>query len=212
MTNHSRRVYRVLYAAGPLGMVTGIALAFTTPWEVAVLSGWDITALLLLLSIRGVVWNMNADDTAQLARVEDSSRRVTDTVLVIASVVCIVGVGFTLRLAGHSHGFSQLGLTSISLISLLLSWIVVHLVFMLRYARLYYTNRAGGIQFNQDEPPQYTDFAYFAFTIGMTFQVSDTNIEEKTIRKSALHHAMLSYLFGAIILAVAVNVGASFLK
>jgi uncharacterized membrane protein len=193
-------------------MVTGVALSFTAPWEVAVLSGWDVAALLLLLRIRAVVWNMNARDTAQLARVEDPSRRLADTVLVIASVMCIVGVGFTLRMAGHSHGVSELGLTSIAVLSLLSSWFVVHFVFMLRYARLYYANRAGGIQFNEEEQPQYTDFAYFAFTIGMTFQVSDTNIEEKAIRKSALHHAMLSYMFGAIILAVVINVGASLLK
>ncbi len=130
----------------------------------------------------------------------------------MASVMCIVGVGFALRMAGHAHGATELGLTSIAVVSLIVSWFVVHFVFMLRYARLYYANRAGGIQFNEDEQPRYTDFAYFAFTIGMTFQVSDTNIEETTIRKSALHHAMLSYMFGAVILAVVVNVGASLLK
>ena len=111
-----------------------------------------------------------------------------------------------------SHGFEEVGLTSIAVMSLLLSWLIVHFVFMFRYARLYYADREGGIEFNEDDPPQYTDFAYFAFTIGMTFQVSDTNIEEKTIRKSALHHAMLSYMFGAIILAMVINVGASLLR
>jgi uncharacterized membrane protein len=205
-------VYRALIVVAPLGVLAGVALTFAAPWEVAVLTGWDIMALLLLLRIRGVVWNMSARDTARLARIEDPSRGLADSVLVIASVMCIVGVGYTLRMAGQSHGFTEVGLTAIAVISLICSWLIVHVVFMLRYARLYYSDHDGGIEFNEDGAPQYTDFAYFAFTIGMTFQVSDTNIEEKTIRKSALHHALLSYLFGAVILAMVVNVGASLLK
>lgn len=212
MSSRSVHVYRSLYVVAPLGVLVGVVLAFMTLWEVAVLGGWDVMALLLLLRIRGVVWNMNSRDTARLARIEDPSRKLTDSVLVIASVTCIVGVGYTLRIAGQSHGFEEVGLTAISVMSLLFSWLIVHFVFMLRYARLYYSEREGGIEFNEDDPPQYTDFAYFAFTIGMTFQVSDTNIGEKAIRRSALHHALLSYLFGAVILAMVVNVGASLLK
>jgi uncharacterized membrane protein len=83
---------------------------------------------------------------------------------------------------------------------------------MLRYARLYYTGADGGISFNEDDPPAYSDFAYLAFTIGMTFQVSDTNIEDKTIRRTALRQALISYLFGAVLVAMTVNVGASLLR
>ncbi len=209
---HPVHVYRSLYIVALLGVVVGVGLAFTAPWEVAVLTGWDIMTLLLLIRIRAVVWNMDARDTARLARIEDPSRGLTDSVLVAASVTCIVGVGYTLRMAGQSHRLAEVGLTLLAVISLLLSWLIVHFVFMLRYARLYYSNPGGGVNFNQDDPPQYTDFAYLAFTLGMTFQVSDTNIEEQTIRKSALHHALLSYLFGAVILAMVVNVGASLLK
>jgi uncharacterized membrane protein len=82
---------------------------------------------------------------------------------------------------------------------------------MLRYARSYYGEPAGGISFNEQDPPAYLDFAYFSFTIGMTFQVSDTNITRKAIRHLALHHALLSYLFGAVILATAINIFASLL-
>jgi uncharacterized membrane protein len=82
---------------------------------------------------------------------------------------------------------------------------------MLRYARGYYSEPGGGIGFNEEDLPAYLDFAYFSFTIGMTFQVSDTNISRKDIRSLALHHALLSYLFGAVILATAINVFASLL-
>ncbi len=80
-----------------------------------------------------------------------------------------------------------------------------------RYARLYYTGEDGGIDFNEDEPPTYVDFAYLAFTIGMTFQVSDRP-ETRAIRATALRHALLSYLFGAIIVATTINLIAGLAK
>jgi uncharacterized membrane protein len=86
------------------------------------------------------------------------------------------------------------------------AWFVVHTVFALRYAWLYYIDGAGGIDFNQgDEPPAYVDFAYLAFTIGMTYQVSDTDLKTRAIRATALRQALLSYAFGAVVLAITVN-------
>jgi uncharacterized membrane protein len=81
----------------------------------------------------------------------------------------------------------------------------VHTLFTLRYAELYYTGPDGGVDFNEGNPPRYVDFAYLAFTIGMTFQVSDTDIRAYPIRATALRHALLSYLFGAVVLASTVN-------
>jgi uncharacterized membrane protein len=86
------------------------------------------------------------------------------------------------------------------------SWAVVHTVFTLRYAHLYFEDPVGGIDFSSDADPDYRDFAYVAFTVGMTFQVSDTEIAKRTIRRAVLAHALLSYLFGAVILAVVINV------
>ena len=93
-----------------------------------------------------------------------------------------------------------------------LSWIMVHTVFTLRYARSYYSNPRGGIDFNESDLPTYLDFAYLALTIGMTFQVSDTNLTSKSIRRIALAHAALSYLFGAVMVALVINVVASLLQ
>lgn len=81
----------------------------------------------------------------------------------------------------------------------------MHTIFTLRYAQLYYTEPAGGIDFNQEERPSFRDFAYLSLTIGMTFQVSDTDLQTSPIRSTALRHALLSYLFGAVILAAAIN-------
>jgi uncharacterized membrane protein len=80
---------------------------------------------------------------------------------------------------------------------------------MLRYAVLYYGGEVGGIDFNQTTPPRYSDFAYLAFTVGMTFQISDTSLTSHDIRTACLRHALLSYLFGSLILAAMVNLVAS---
>jgi uncharacterized membrane protein len=96
-------------------------------------------------------------------------------------------------------------------LSVALSWAMVHTVFTLRYARTYYSKSQGGIDFNESDPPTYLDFAYLSLTIGMTFQVSDTNLTSKPIRRIALAHAAFSYLFGAVIVALVINVVASLL-
>jgi uncharacterized membrane protein len=89
------------------------------------------------------------------------------------------------------------------------SWALVHTVFALRYAHVYYTAPVGGIDFKSDEAPDFRDFAYVAFTVGMTFQVSDTDIQTRTMRHTVLSHALLAYLFGAVILASMVNIVAT---
>lgn len=103
-------------------------------------------------------------------------------------------------------------MVTLGVLSIVSAWAVVQTVFTLRYAHLYYGGTPGGIDFNEDDPPRYLDFAYLAFTIGMTFQVSDTNLEHKDIRATALRHGLLSYVFGAIIIATAINVVAGLFK
>jgi uncharacterized membrane protein len=89
--------------------------------------------------------------------------------------------------------------------SVVISWTLVHVTYMLRYARIYYSKPVGGVSFNQDDPPCYADFAYLAFTVGMTFQVSDTSLSSRAMRTTALKQALLSYLFGTVIVATTVN-------
>ena len=92
------------------------------------------------------------------------------------------------------------------------SWIVLHTILTLRYARLYYSNPKGGIDFKQDGDPTFRDFAYVAFTVGMTFQVSDTDIGKPAIRETVLRHALLSFIFGAVIIAITINLVAGLSK
>jgi uncharacterized membrane protein len=132
-------------------------------------------------------------------------------VLIGAGAASLVAVGFVLGEAGRAAAPESGLLTALALGSVALAWTSVHTVYVLRYARLYYSDPVGGIDFGP-EPPDYIDFAYLAITIGMTFQVSDTNLTLKRVRRVALHHALLSYLFGTVIVAITVSTVASLLS
>jgi len=149
---------------------------------------------------------------------EDSGRDLADVVLVGAAVTSLIAVGVVLFGAGHANGSLKYLQAGFALASVSVSWTLVHTVFTLRYARLYYSGRAGGIDFNEADPPppppppQYSDFAYLSFTVGMTFQVSDTNIESKQIRRMALLHAWPSYSLGMVIISASINLVAGLAK
>jgi hypothetical protein len=121
--------------------------------------------------------------------------RLIAAVLLGAGVASLLAVVFTLAKARDAGAPGRGLLTALAIASVALAWLSVHTVFLLRYARIYYTPPDGGIDFG-GEPPDSGDFAYLALTIGMTFQVSDTDLTAKRVRRVALHHALLSYLFG----------------
>ena len=182
------------------------------PDSASVLLGWDVAVLIYLAWTWGVVQGLDPEVTAQLAKREDPSTPVADLVVIGAGTAMLAAVGFALAKAGEATGGMRAYLVTLGLVSVVLSWAVVHTVFALKYARAYYSEPAGGIEFNEDEPPNYIDFGYYAFTIGMTFHVADTNITSRAVRRTTLHHALLSYLFGSVLLGLVINVGATLLK
>jgi uncharacterized membrane protein len=124
-------------------------------------------------------------------------------------VVSLGAVGFALVRSGSGQGAEKGVGVGLSLLTVVLSWALVHTVFALKYARMYYEDGDGGVEFKGEARPTYGDFAYLAFTIGMTSNVSDTDIEDPNIRRTALRHALLAYLFGTGVLAAAINVVAN---
>jgi uncharacterized membrane protein len=194
-----------LAVVAAVGLIAAIiTLLLGTP-NYAPAVGWDVAATALLLWVWLTIWPMSSDDTAAHATREDPTRPVSDIVLLGASVVSLAAVGFFLVQASAAKGATQDMLAAVGVATVALSWIVVHTVFTLRYALLYHAGHDGGIDFNQSTPPRYSDFAYLAFTLGMTFQVSDTDLKTPAIRATALRHALLSYLFGAVIVATTIN-------
>jgi uncharacterized membrane protein len=190
--------------------VVGVAgAAGTWPWvlpSVALAIGWAGACVVYLAWVWLTVGPLDADDTRRWATREDPSRPAGDLLLVIASVASLLAVGVVLVRATSVGGAGEDLLAGLAVVSIALSWFLVHTLFTLRYAVLFYSgDEVGGISFNQPEPPRYADFAYVAFGLGMTFQIADTDIGSSVIRAVVLRHMLLSYLFGSVILASTVN-------
>ncbi|GIG21540.1 hypothetical protein Cch01nite_22640 [Cellulomonas chitinilytica] len=187
-----------------IGVVIGVAVALVVVWTslvVAVLAGWATTAVLFVVSTWAVVGPMDSAQTSAHATREEPTRTGAHLVVVVGALVSLAGV--TVVLVGPDDGDALPTLAVVA--SVVASWAAIHTVFALRYARMFFGGTPGGIDFHQDEPPRYTDFAYVAVTIGMSFAISDTDLESSAFRRAALAHAMLSYLFGTVIIALVVT-------
>jgi uncharacterized membrane protein len=193
---------RVLVCLGGGLAAAGLTVVAGVP-ETSVLVGWAVAAGSLLVWVWRISWPRDADGTKQLAE-EEGRTHVTDTVVLCAAVASLAAVVEALV---RSSSADAVGVATVVLgvLVVILSWGLVNTVFALKYARRYYSGGDGGIDFGQQEPPAYSDFAYLAFTVGMSFAVPDTQLAATSIRKVALGHALLSYLFGTVVIAVAVN-------
>ena len=199
----------VMFAAGAAAALsTGAA----GNWLAAPVVGWVVASATYVLWVWLVIGRLDPEATRRHATEEDPSRGASELLILGANVASLVAVGAVV-VGSHQHDggglAGRLAAGALSLLSVALSWTLVQTLFTLRYAELYYATdvggEVGGISFNQDRPPQYTDFAYLATSLGMTYQVSDTNLENHRIRFEALKHSLLSYLFGTVILAATIN-------
>jgi len=188
------------------GTIAAIVTGALGSWQFAATVGWAVAALVYTASVWGATLRFDAAQTREHASREDPERGVGDTLVLLLSVASLVSVGFVLVAASDAQGSTRAATAALAVVSVALSWVLLHTLYALRYARLYYSGGSGaGIDFNQTEDPRYTDFAYLSFTLGMTYQVSDTSITTHTIRSAALGHALLSFLFGSVILATTIN-------
>ncbi len=198
-----------LFIAGFLGLAAAASLIIAGAAKYAPLAGWDTAAIVYVASVFSTILKFDSAKTKSHAVSENPGRAAGDLLILVGSIASLVAVGFLIMQVSSSTGVEKAVDISLGLLSVVISWALVHTSFLLRYARLYYGNPEGGIDFNESGPPRYTDFAYLAFTIGMTFQVSDTDLKTKEIRATALRHALLSYLFGTVIIATTINTLAS---
>jgi uncharacterized membrane protein len=181
-------------------------------WPVAACAGWDGAAGFFLGWTWFTILGHGPAETADLARTEDSSRAASDAALLGACGASLIAVGFVLVQAGGDHGAHKGFLIALGVSSVALAWLSIHTLYALHYARLYYgSDPPTGIDFHSDDEPDYRDFAYAALTIGMTFQISDNDLTTKPIRHSALRHALISFVFGVVIVAITINIVASLL-
>lgn len=194
-----------------IGLLIAVAVVPFVDWELAILAGWDAATLTFLGTVWPIVVRADGHHTKDLSTGEDETRGTAFLILVGTCVASLLGVGFALGLAGQTHGARQAALIGVAVATVTLSWLTMNTVYTLRYTHLYYHGRPVAVDFggSGETMPAYRDFAYLAFTVGMTYQVSDTNIRDPQVRRTILAHAGLSYVFGVVIVAGAINLIAS---
>ncbi len=196
-------------ARGIGAIVVGVVVgAVVTPFlglAAGLLAGWAGLAATGVAWVLLVTWPMDAAKTKSHATREDPGRRVARVIALAGSVASLAAVGVVLLQTRDADGVTSSLLAAIAVLSVAASWALIQIDYMLRVAAMYYGDPVGGISFNQDADPMYSDFAYFAVGLGMTYQVADTNVQTNELRRLVIGQTLLAYLFGAIILATVIN-------
>ncbi|HPX36540.1 MAG TPA: DUF1345 domain-containing protein [Mycobacterium sp.] len=192
------------------GVLAAVLVGMTRQeWHFAPAVGWIAAAAIYLVWTWSILLPMNGKRTIDHVhqRHEDGNPRLSHAIVLTASLAGIAGVGYLL--AATSGAERHLGEALIGVLSVIASWFAIHTAFSMRYALLYYTDdRPEAISYHQETEhyqPCYKDFAYLAFTVGMTYQVSDTDLASPRMRGSVLGQALVSFLLGAVILASTIN-------
>jgi uncharacterized membrane protein len=207
-SHHSRLRLIVMLV---VGLATGLLVGGLGSWAYAPAIGWAAASATYLMWVWSVIGGLDPAATKAHARREDPGRASSDVLVLAGTLASFAGVGLILLDASNAQGSAKDAIVALALISIALSWFLVHTLFTLRYAFIYYRDKAG-VDFNEDKQPRYHDFAYLAFTVGMTFQVSDTNLTTEAIRRTVLRQALLSYLLGTIVLSTTINLVASLVR
>jgi uncharacterized membrane protein len=193
-----------------LGLATSAVLALFpagAPIAVRVVAGWDVAATALLSLAWAIIWRSDSAMTRKRAAAEDPGRNTVSIVVLMASTFSLFAAAAVLRQAKTLAPSEGLLLVGLCLGAVACAWSLTHTAYTLRYAHLYYRDDdpEGGLVFPGDGAPDYLDFAYFSFTVGMCFQVSDVTITGRSIRRAVLGHAILSFAHNTAILALALN-------
>ncbi len=202
-----------LIASVACGALLGVVAALLAPhWNVAIdaVAGWVGAGVSMLCLSWWLIVTADSHETHCRAALEDPGRNVVWGIVLIASTFSLFAAGVVMR-AARTPTFDmveRVTLIGLCLTAVLVAWVLTHTAYALRYAHLYYRDDdegVGGLDFPGGQAPDYLDFAYFAFTLGMAFQVSDVCVSSRAIRRTALGHALLAFLYNTAILALALN-------
>ena len=175
------------------------------PWWARMIAGWDAGALTLVALAWFVILRADANATKRRASAHDPGRHLVFGIALASSLFSLFAASFVLKKVHALSGTEQTVWTALTLGAIALSWLTTHTAYTLRYAHLYYRRGHHGLEFPGNEPPADVDFAYFSFTVGMCFQVSDVVVRSTLCRRAVLLHAMLSFVYNTMILALALN-------
>ena len=205
------------FAISAVAALLTLLLPLHLPWSMRLLICWSTFALLAIILVWVVLFTKDPYEVRRTARTQDSNATALFTVVVSASMISLLAVGVLLGSA-KSLPKAELGAhVALSVTSVIVSWFLVHTLFSLRYAHLFYAGAhkmerekvQGGLDFPGDDSPVYIDFAYFSFVVGMTCQTSDVDVSSTSMRRLTLVHGLISFCFNTAIIAMFVNIVAS---
>jgi len=210
--------------AGPrlrllMAMAAGLAVSLIAPRDyspaIRALGGWNLAVLTFILLLLRMMARSTPEVMRRRAAIQDSGRAFILAAIVAAAMFSTLALVFIQRAEKAAVGSQSALYIGIIATTIFLSWFLVHIIFTVHYAHEYYgpasdaddkDGLVGGLGFPSEHQPDYWDFMYFSFVIGMTCQVSDVAIEERSIRRLALMHGIVSFFFNTIILALTINV------
>ncbi|WP_128544001.1 DUF1345 domain-containing protein [Larkinella soli] len=205
-----------LMAASGTALLTGVLTQSQDRLTTRIILIWLVFGLTLLLLSWVTILLAHPRKVAQFYRLQDASRTALFVLVVVAALASLFAV---IGMLETTQGMDRAEVDRhiyLSVCSVLTSWALVHTIFTLRYAHLWNEKApnlpGGGLNFPNDDNPDFLDFAYFSFVIGMTSQVSDVGISSKTIRRHALFHGLISFLFNAVIVGLTINLLSGLLK
>jgi uncharacterized membrane protein len=194
-----------------LAVVAGGITAAVIPGQVGgplrTVAAWNVGAVVLLVLVWKIILRASPEETARRAAAEDVGRSFVWAVVVLGSTISIFAATVALRNARAMAPQAEHELALLCLLAVVTAWVLCHTTYTVRYAHLYYRDDGdlGGLGFPGTEMPCLLDFAYYAFTIGMCFQVSDVTVTQHRMRQATLGHALLSFVFNTIVLALALS-------
>lgn len=200
---------RILYGRPRtfIALAVGLAslLVMPQPWRLVtcLLVAWDIFLAIYLALTYATVVSRPADHIHREAAIQDDGRFLILIVTGLGAFASLAAILLELGAAKHQSGPIVLAALTIAL-----TWFSIHTTFALHYAHDYYRGKSGGLAFPGDDRPDYWDFVYFSFVIGMTAQVSDVGVTDKIIRRTATAHGVISFVFNTALLALLVNIAA----
>jgi len=194
------------------GAATSLALAAvpgSPAWPARIVAGWDAGAFVFTVLAWAIIFRSDVVHTRRRAAAQDPGRNAIWFTVLVASVFSLFAAAALLRRARTMAPTETALLVGLCLGAVVAAWTLTHTAYTLRYAHLYYRvddgDGEGGLDFPGDRSPDYLDFAYFSFTVGMAFQTSDVTITSPIIRRTVLGHALLSFAYNTAILALALN-------
>lgn len=208
--------HRILISA-IAGLIAFLITRTECSWPAVVLFTWLACALAMIAMDWVIILNAHPREIRKIAKLQDFSRTLIFLIVISASFVSLGSILFLLKSA---KGGTESQITThilLSMASVVVSWWLVHTLFTMRYAHFYYSpdsddpnDKQGGLEFpGEEKEPDYLDFVYFSFVVGMTFQVSDVEISSRQIRRLTLLHAIISFAFNTAIVALSINVVSS---